>query len=59
MADSGFSLDKLLGWLKNLLYNLPSPIDGFDMDNVNVKQDGDAFTSIFQFKSADLKDKEG
>ena len=51
MAESGFSLAKLLNWLDGFLKTMSSPMPGWGMENVKVKQDGDNFTSYFQFKS--------
>ncbi len=58
MADSNFSLNKILSWLKGFLASMPSPLPGWDMSDAKVKQDGDNFSSYFQFKSeGGLKDK--
>ena len=58
MADSNFSLNKILSWLKGFLASMPSPLPGWDMSDAKVKQDGDNFSSYFQFKSeGGLKDE--
>ena len=49
MADSVFSLSKALSWLKSFLGTMSSPISGFDLDDVKVKEDGDVFSSLFSF----------
>jgi DNA-binding ferritin-like protein len=53
MANSPFSLSKILGWLKSFLSQLPCPIEGFNMRDVKVKEDGDgdAFSSLFVFSA--------
>ena len=58
MADSNFSLNKILSWFKGFLSSMPSPLPGWDMSDAKVKQDGDNFSSYFQFKSeGGLKDE--
>lgn len=61
MAESSFSLDTLLGWLKSFLNSMPSPMSGFDMKNVKVNEKGDVFSSLFTFEASPelLKDQEG
>ena len=49
MADSGFSLKKLFGWLDGFLKSMSSPMSGWDMADVKVKQEGDNFSSYFSF----------
>lgn len=59
MANSSFSLDSILGWLKGFLNKLPCPVSGFDMSDVKVNQKGDVFSSLFQLSTDSLKDKDG
>lgn len=60
MADSTFSLNKVLGWLKGFLSNMSSPIQGFDLQDAKVKQDGDIFSSLFTLEAGDeLKNRDG
>ena len=47
MADSGFSLKKLFSWLDGFLKSMSSPMSGWDMADVKVKQEGDNFSSYF------------
>ena len=49
MADSGFSLKKLFSWLDGFLKSMSSPMSGWDMADVKVKQEGDNFSSYFSF----------
>ncbi len=50
MAESSV-LDKLLGFLKGFLSSMPSPIEGFSMNDVKVKEEGDVFSSLFSFSA--------
>ena len=58
---------KLLGWLDNLFKTISSPIQGYDVMDVKAKQDGDNFSSMFQFENKNsetgevtkLTDKQG
>ena len=50
MAESSV-LDKLLGFLKGFLNSMPSPIEGFTMKDVKVKEEGDVFSSLFSFSA--------
>jgi hypothetical protein len=59
MADSCFSLNTLLGWLKGFLNQMPSPVSGFDILDAKVKEKGDVFSSLFSFDGANLKDTNG
>lgn len=59
MADSCFSLNTLLGWLKGFLNQMPSPVSGFDILDAKVKEKGDIFSSLFSFDGANLKDTNG
>ena len=49
MADSVFSLSKALSWLKSFLGSMSSPLSGFDIDDVKVKEEGGIFSSLFSF----------
>ena len=49
---------KILSWLNNLFKNISSPLSGFDVMDVKAKEDGDSFSSLFQFQNnEDLKDE--
>lgn len=50
MADSPFSLSKILGWLKKFLSSMPSPLEGFDINDVKVKEENGEFAVLYQFK---------
>lgn len=41
----------LLGWLNSLFKSISSPISGFDVADVKAKEDGDNFSSLFQFEA--------
>lgn len=58
MAESSFG-SKLLGFLNKLFQTISSPIPGFDVYDVQAKQEGDNFTSLFQFETSQVTDKEG
>ena len=57
MAESSV-LDKLLGFLKGFLSSMPSPIEGFSMNDVKVKEEGDVFSSLFSFSAGVNEDVE-
>ena len=48
--------NKLLSFLSNLFKAISSPISGFDVSDVRVKQDGDNFSSLFQFQTSEVTD---
>ena len=52
MADS--FLSKALGWIKNILKTLGSPLSGFDMQDIKVKSEGDQFSELLQFTNGSL-----
>lgn len=57
MQESTPLLNKLLGYLKGFLKNMPSPLSGWDMQDVKVNQKGDSFSSYFSFNNEEaLKD---
>ena len=61
MAESSFG-SKLLGFLNKLFQTISSPIPGFDVYDVQAKQEGDNFTSLFQFENSEankITNKEG
>ena len=58
MADSSVG-KKILNWLDNLFKTLASPISGYDVFDVQAKQDGDNFSSMFQFETSEVKDEKG
>lgn len=50
MADSAFSLNSVLGWLKGFLNQMACPVSGFGLGDAKVKEDGDIFSSLFTFE---------
>lgn len=50
---------KLLSFLNSLFKIISSPISGFDVSDVQVKNDGDNFSSLYQFTANDLSDTRG
>lgn len=52
MADS--FLSKALGWIKNILKTMGSPLSGFDMQDIKVKSEGDQFSELLQFTNGSL-----
>lgn len=51
MAGSNFSASKLLGLLKSFLSSMNSPLSGFDIGDVKVKEDNGIFSSLFSFNA--------
>ena len=51
MAKSSFSVSKLLGWLKGFLRTVPSPLGGYNIEDVKVNTKGDIYSALFQFKA--------
>lgn len=51
MAGSNFSASKLLGLLKSFLSSMSSPLSGFDIGDVKVKEDNGIFSSLFSFNA--------
>ena len=46
-----FSLGKVFSWLKSFLSSMPSPVGGFDLDDVKLNTKGDVFSSLFSFSA--------
>ena len=42
-----FSLSKILGFLKGFLSSMPSPLNGFGLNDVQVNTKGDIFSALF------------
>ena len=62
MAESGFSLGKVLGWLKNFLKNMTSPLNGFEIDDAKMNVKDGEYAILYQFGSDQkekLKDENG
>ena len=59
MADSSFSVNKVLGWLKKFLSSMTCPIQGWRMDDVKVNEKGDVFSSYFQFTTEGVEGEDG
>lgn len=55
MADSSFSLSKVLGFLKRFLSTMTSPLQGFDMRDVKVNESNGEFSVLYQFNSEGTK----
>jgi len=55
MADSSFSLSKVLGFLKRFLSTMASPLQGFDMRDVKVNESNGEFSVLYQFNSEGTK----
>jgi len=61
MAGTSFG-GKILNFLSRLFQTISSPISGFDVYDVQAKQNGDNFSSLFKFNTAEdgtVKDTEG
>lgn len=44
-----FSISKVFGWLKGFLKSMPSPLGGYNMQDVKVNTQGDAYSAMFSF----------
>lgn len=54
MPKSSFSISSIFGWLKQFLSRMSSPIYGFDIQDVKAKEEGDIYSSYYQFETSNI-----
>ena len=56
MADSSF-LNKALGWIKSFLDSMPSPVDGYSIQDAKLNARDGEYSVLYQFASNPVKDE--